>query len=178
MQRSLRNFMSSALNPQRCSLVRIVLVLAFATHQLGCDCTTADCDDNLSVGGETFVALRPTGDVRALVCRGDFCESASFSLDDAGSFAVLDGQLVGSAGASVSTTEREVFHVEFGASITPGGDAGGFGAQERVLVEFTRPDGTRLGLADQVVELEKVRPNGQGCPPTCAAARVDIDIEL
>lgn len=164
--------------PSRLATVRAITLCALCLQQLACSCTAVDCHDVLSVAGEAFSATAPRGEVEAFICRGDFCEAATFHLEEGGTAAMLEGQVVGSVGASVIATEHDVFRVGIGVTLEPGGRAGEFASRERILVDLTRPDGSTVGLVDQVVDFETVRPNGEYCSPVCTQGRVEMEVEL
>jgi len=92
--------------------------------------------------------------------------------------ATLEGQIVGSVGATVTLTERDIFRVGMGVRLDSGGRAGQFASRERILVDLSRPDGSTIGLVDQIVEFETVRPNGEYCSPVCTQGRIEMAVEL
>lgn len=138
--------------------VTLLVCLATSAVPLGCAgdvCTQIGCEDIVEVRYQRAITgaydLFVTGDSGSASARcndrGSFEESQNpaFLTCDSAGFTILDGELTGSTGRSVSVTIVDV------------------DTDEPVV------EGSSVPLSKDIVE-----PNGPGCPPTCVQATGNV----
>lgn len=138
--------------------IRFVANLALALILVGCACTAEGCANAVSFALPFDVERNVAYDIRT--CFDDECTEEVLALD--GSLAQTGA--LGRAFTLWVDTDLLELHL---------GD-GDFGGPHRVTMTIRDDTGASVASFQGDVELERSKPNGAFCEPTCWSTRIDL----